>query len=363
MTELTTAPAIADVDVVDTVLVPVRKGAVAGLLKMTLLQIKNYIGFSTALDTDGTLAANSDAKVASQKAVRTYIANAVAGLLDLKGGQDCSANPNYPAASKGDYYFVTVAGKIGGAAGTAVIAGDMYFATADNAGGTQAAVGASWDVMHTSSLVGALLVANNLSDVANAGTARGNLGATTAGGNIFILPNPSAITFLRINADNSVSALSAAAFRAAIGAGTGGGDLLAANNLSDLVSSATARTNLGLLRPIASFFTTAPTASEVLLIYPALDAFTLPANLAGSVVVVGTNPTATFAIDVQRQVGGAGAFATIATISIAATGVVTLTTSGGTSKAIAVGDAIKLVAPAGVDATIANVAYNLKGTQ
>jgi hypothetical protein len=69
------------------------------------------------------------------------------GLLDFKGSTDCSANPNYPAASKGDFYLVSVAGKIGGASGTVVEQGDSYFALADNAGGTQAAVGTSWTVL------------------------------------------------------------------------------------------------------------------------------------------------------------------------------------------------------------------------
>lgn len=71
----------------------------------------------------------------------------IVGLLDFKGSTDCSANPNYPAASKGDYYLVSVAGKIGGASGIDVTAGDSYFALADNAGGTQAAVGTSWTVI------------------------------------------------------------------------------------------------------------------------------------------------------------------------------------------------------------------------
>lgn len=44
--------------------------------------------------------------------------------------------------------------------------------------------------------------------------------ATTIGQNLVKLTNPSAIRFLRINADNTVSALSAADFRGAIGAGT-----------------------------------------------------------------------------------------------------------------------------------------------
>lgn len=126
-------------------------------------------------DTDGTLAANSDAKVATQKATKTYVDNAVTGLLDFKGSTDASGNPNYPAASKGDAYVVSVAGKIGGASGLSVDVGDVYFATADNAGGTQAGVGASWDLLEHN-LVGALLAASNLSDVANPATARTNLG-------------------------------------------------------------------------------------------------------------------------------------------------------------------------------------------
>ena len=127
------------------------------------------------LDTDGTLAANSDSKVASQKAVKTYVGQAVVGLLDFKGGTDCSANPNYPAALKGDVYVVTVAGKIGGGSGKAVDIGDWYMASADNAGGTEASVGTSWITVEHN-LVGALLASNNLSDVASASTARTNLG-------------------------------------------------------------------------------------------------------------------------------------------------------------------------------------------
>jgi hypothetical protein len=50
--------------------------------------------------------------------------------------------------------------------------------------------------------------------------ARASLGATTVGDSLFTLANPSAITFPRFNADNTVSALSAADFRTAIGAGT-----------------------------------------------------------------------------------------------------------------------------------------------
>ncbi len=50
--------------------------------------------------------------------------------------------------------------------------------------------------------------------------ARTALGATTLGGNIFTITNPSAVTFPRFNADNTISSLSATDFRTAIGAGT-----------------------------------------------------------------------------------------------------------------------------------------------
>ena len=104
---------------------------------------------------------------------KTEVDNLVAGLLDFKGNQDCSANPNYPSALKGDSYYVSVAGKIGGASGVSVDVGDLIVCSADNAGGTQASVGASWFVLEKN-LNGALVSSNNLSDLANAATARSN---------------------------------------------------------------------------------------------------------------------------------------------------------------------------------------------
>ncbi len=66
---------------------------------------------------------------------------------------------------------------------------------------------------------GTFLVGNGSSWVGESGaTALTSLGATTTGSNLLTLADPSAVTFPRINADNSVSALSAAAFCTAIGA-------------------------------------------------------------------------------------------------------------------------------------------------
>lgn len=77
----------------------------------------------------------------------------------------------------------------------------------------------------TITLAGTLAVANGGTGGTTASAARTNLGATTIGANLFTLTNPSAVTFPRFNADNTVSALDAATFRTAIGAGTGGGSV------------------------------------------------------------------------------------------------------------------------------------------
>jgi len=74
-------------------------------------------------------------------------------------------------------------------------------------------------------VVGTLPVANGGTNATTTAGARTALGATTVGANVFTLTNPSAITFPRFNADNTVSALDAATFRTAIGAGTGGGSV------------------------------------------------------------------------------------------------------------------------------------------
>jgi hypothetical protein len=118
----------------------------------------NKIPYSTGTDTfgqltfstDGTLAGNSDATIPSEKAIKTYADQliATANAVVYKGVIDCSASPNYPAADAGWFYLISVAGKIGGASGVNVEVGDMAICTTDGtASGTQAGVGANWNVI------------------------------------------------------------------------------------------------------------------------------------------------------------------------------------------------------------------------
>jgi hypothetical protein len=74
--------------------------------------------------------------------------------------------------------------------------------------------------MATARLLGRSTAGTGPVEELTASGGRSLLGATTVGDNLFTLTNPGAITFPRVNADNTVSTLAAAAFRSAIGAGT-----------------------------------------------------------------------------------------------------------------------------------------------
>lgn len=105
---------------------------------------------SGVLNTSTTLTGASNTQIPSALAVKTYIDNSF-GAVDAfvyKGGIDASTNPNYPAASAGDVYKITVAGKIGGASGPDVQIGDTLYCTVDaSAAGNHATVGTNWTIV------------------------------------------------------------------------------------------------------------------------------------------------------------------------------------------------------------------------
>lgn len=129
---------------------------------------------------------------------------------------------NVPAIQKpyliinNDSFAVTV--KVSGLTGVSVPAGKRTLVYNN---GTD--VGNQVDYLASLALGTALPLTSGGTGGTSAATARTSLGSTTVGSNLFTLANPSAVTFMQINADNTVTTLDAASFRTAIGAGSGGG--------------------------------------------------------------------------------------------------------------------------------------------
>ena len=123
-------------------------GSGASLTGITAAQVSALP--TSYLDTDTTLVTNSDTKIPSQKAIKTYVDSAVAGLLDYRGGYNASSNV-FPssggsgvagAVMKGDMWVISVAGTLGGAA---VQVGDSIISNIDTPGQT----GSNWNILNS----------------------------------------------------------------------------------------------------------------------------------------------------------------------------------------------------------------------
>jgi hypothetical protein len=232
-------------------------------------------------DTDGTLAANSDAKIATQKATKTYLDTLAAGLKwkqpvraattaagtlasDFENGDtvdgvtlatgDRILLKNQSSATENGIYIVAASGaparSTDADSGAELVSAAVFVqegtANADKAfvcTNNSITIGVTSIVFVTFlAAIGALLGSNNLSDLGSAPTALTNLGGTDVGKAVFTATNPSAIRFFRVNADNTVTLLTDSAFRTAIGAGTGNGTVttFGAGNFTPLFTTSVA---------------------------------------------------------------------------------------------------------------------------
>jgi hypothetical protein len=129
-------------------------------MSTTKLRSSLQLWIDQDLDVNSKKLANvADPTLSTDAATKGYVDGILAAndAMIYKGVIDCSADPNYPAANAGDTYKVSVAGHIGGNSGPSVSIGDMVICTADNtSAGTQAAVGAYWNVIHVNASAGSV---------------------------------------------------------------------------------------------------------------------------------------------------------------------------------------------------------------
>lgn len=228
---------------------------------------------ATAFSADGTLAGNSDSTIATQKAVKTYVDQIIAAqdAMVFKGVTDCSANPNFPAGNRGDTYRVSVAGKIGGASGTNVEAGDLFICLDDStSSGTLAAQGTHWTIAQTN-LDGAVIGPASVTGD-NFAQFDGTTGKLIKGGVSLDTNTALGTSDVKVPSQQAVKSYAdtALALKLAI-----------ASDLSDLHSAVTACKNLGTWRVVGASGAAVSIAATTSASETVLATIAIPAGMMG----------------------------------------------------------------------------------
>ena len=197
-----------------------------------LLVEKGGTGATNASDARTSLGAttvgNAVFVATNAEAARTALSLGTAATSAATSFQPANANITNLSTNNGaSLTNVAISGVVGLQSNL-----DTKLATNGNASGLSniTATNISGTVALASNITGTAALATNVTGVVsivnggtgatNASGARTALGSTTVGGSLFTLVNPSAIRFLRLNDDNTASALTASDFRSAIGLGS-----------------------------------------------------------------------------------------------------------------------------------------------
>lgn len=283
------------------------------------------------LDADGTLAGNSDTRIATQKATKTYVDTATAGL---GSGTVTSVAASVPS-------FLSISGSPITTSGTLAISYSGTALPVANGGTGITSFGTG--------------VATWLGTPSSANLAAAITDETGSGALVFatsptlvtpVLGTPSSgnlanCTFPTFNQDTTGSAAKLTTARSIGGTSFDGS--------ADITQPFDVTAFLPGLQT---------SASQKILRVKVARAVSFAANFAGSYFAASANATGSTVFDVQKNGSSIGS------VTIGAGGTTpTFATSGGTSQSFAAGDLFAIVGPATADATLADLGFTFAGTR
>lgn len=109
----------------------------------------------------------------SDAANKAYVDQKALNVFRLAGEIDCSTNPNYPAAAKGDRFEITAGGKIGGPSGINVEPWDEIVCKETSIGGTHDEVGSQFYITQANVLAASEEVSGTIAIASDAEIAAG----------------------------------------------------------------------------------------------------------------------------------------------------------------------------------------------
>jgi len=139
---------------------------------------------AATVPSGASFTAASGSTVDLSLATVTLPASITSTFFDFKGNFSASGNPNYPVGVKGDVYYISVAGKVGGNAGKTVTVGDMLICSVDNAGGSEldagGTIGTSWFVTQSNlDMTNVAITGGSITGITDLTVADGGTGRST----------------------------------------------------------------------------------------------------------------------------------------------------------------------------------------